>query len=471
MAVGMRRVVRGSLVVGLAAIANTGAAAFLASASRLRPQDGASSTVLSLHSKGGMNLRQGWSLGPDCQKRQMHFGQRDAWGASPVVRLRGGGLGGKADDKDPMLESDANDAVAEDADAEVQVLYKHPRETDAVDAVGSDAKEDEDEYYFNSYSHFGIHEEMLKDDIRTRAYRDSLLKNAHLLKDKIVLDIGCGTGILSMFAAQAGAKHVYAVDMSDIADTAREIVRANGLSDRITVIKGNIEELDLPVDKVDVIVSEWMGYCLLYEAMFDSVLVARDRWLAPGGMLLPDKATMYITAIEDEKYKNEKIHFWDNVYGFNMSCVKGAAMFEPLVDTVESNQICTTVQKIWEADLLTVTKQDLEIEAGFQLKAKRNDYCHALVIWFDVGFTQGHKEIWLSTSPMTRSTHWRQTVVYLHDELCMLKDEEVSGTVRIRPTRANKRHLDLRLNYSFEGQAVNGVPGQTVSKTHYYRMR
>jgi protein arginine N-methyltransferase 1 len=57
------------------------------------------------------------------------------------------------------------------------------------------------------------------------------------------------------------------------------------------------------------------------------------------------QATMYVTAIEDEKYKNEKIHFWDNVYGFNMSCVKSAAMFEPLVnlvvDTVGSNQICT----------------------------------------------------------------------------------------------------------------------------------
>jgi type I protein arginine methyltransferase len=66
---------------------------------------------------------------------------------------------------------------------------------------------------------------------------------------------------------------------------------------------------------------------------------------------------MYVTAIEDEKYKNEKIHFWDNVYGFNMSCVKSAAMFEPLVDTVDSNQICTSTALIWEADLLTVTKK------------------------------------------------------------------------------------------------------------------
>jgi len=94
---------------------------------------------LSLQGKGGRNLRHGWSLGPDCQKRQMSFGKRDAWGGSPVVRLRGGGLGSKVDDKDPMLESDANEAVANDTD-EVQVLYKHPRDTDAVDTAESDPK-------------------------------------------------------------------------------------------------------------------------------------------------------------------------------------------------------------------------------------------------------------------------------------------------------------------------------------------
>ena len=59
--------------------------------------------------------------------------------------------------------------------------------------------------------------------------------------------VGCGTGILSMFAAQAGAKHVYAIDMSDIIADAREIVAANGWADTITLIQGKVEEIDLPV--------------------------------------------------------------------------------------------------------------------------------------------------------------------------------------------------------------------------------
>lgn len=96
------------------------------------------------------------------------------------------------------------------------------------------------DYYFDSYSHHAIHEEMLKDEVRTRTYQMAIMENKHLFKDKIVLDVGCGTGILSMFAAQAGAKHVYAVDCSSIAQQAREIIKLNGFSDNITVIQGKV---------------------------------------------------------------------------------------------------------------------------------------------------------------------------------------------------------------------------------------
>jgi len=70
------------------------------------------------------------------------------------------------------------------------------------------------------------------------------------------MDVGCGTGILSMFAAQAGAKHVYAVDCSSIIVQAKQIVEKNGFSDKITMIRGKVEEIELPVEKVDIIVSE-----------------------------------------------------------------------------------------------------------------------------------------------------------------------------------------------------------------------
>jgi len=80
------------------------------------------------------------------------------------------------------------------------------------------------DYYFGSYSNFYIHEEMLKDKVRTEAYQHAIEYNKQDFKDKIVMDIGAGTGILSIFAARAGAKHVYAIEFAEIAHFAKEIV-------------------------------------------------------------------------------------------------------------------------------------------------------------------------------------------------------------------------------------------------------
>jgi protein arginine N-methyltransferase 1 len=96
--------------------------------------------------------------------------------------------------------------------------------------------------------------------------------------------------------------------MSTIIDKAREIVEVNGMSDKITLLQGKMEEVVLPFPEVDIIISEWMGYFLLYESMLDTVLWARDRYLVKGGLIFPDKATIFVAGIEDGEYKEEKIN-------------------------------------------------------------------------------------------------------------------------------------------------------------------
>ncbi|KAI7900799.1 S-adenosyl-L-methionine-dependent methyltransferase [Cokeromyces recurvatus] len=307
------------------------------------------------------------------------------------------------------------------------------------------------DYYFDSYAHFGIHEEMLKDEVRTLSYRASIYNNKHLFKDKIVLDVGCGTGILSMFAAKAGAKHVYGIDMSNIIHQARVIVKDNGLDDKITLIQGKMEEVVLPVDKVDIIISEWMGYFLLYESMLDTVLVARDKYLAPGGMIFPDKATMVIAAIEDGAYKEEKIGFWDNVYGFDYSSMKSIAIKEPLVDVVEPRSVVTDACVFKEIDIATVTKEDLTFKTPFKITAERDDYVHAFIAWFDIAFTHCHKPIEFSTGPHCKYTHWKQTVLYTKEPLAMKKGESIEGVLSCAPNKSNPRDLDIVIDYNFTG--------------------
>ena len=95
--------------------------------------------------------------------------------------------------------------------------------------------------------------------------------------------------------------------MSTIIHKAREIVEVNHMSDKITLLQGKMEDVEMPFKKVDIIISEWMGYFLLYESMLDTVLYARDKYLDAGGLIFPDKATIYMSGIEDGEYKDEKI--------------------------------------------------------------------------------------------------------------------------------------------------------------------
>ncbi|XP_060188432.1 probable protein arginine N-methyltransferase 1 [Lycium barbarum] len=321
------------------------------------------------------------------------------------------------------------------------------------------------DYYFDSYSHFGIHEEMLKDVVRTKTYQDVIYKNSFLIKDKVVLDVGAGTGILSLFCAKVGAKHVYAIECSSMADMAQEIVKSNGFSDVITVIKGKVEEIDLPVPNVDIIISEWMGYFLLYENMLNTVLYARDKWLVKDGLVLPDKASLHLTAIEDADYKDEKIEFWNSVYGFDMSCIRKQAIMEPLVDNVDQKQIVTNCQLLKTMDISKMATGDASFTVPFKLVAERDDYIHALVAYFDVSFTKCHKLTGFSTGPRSRGTHWKQTVLYLEEVLTLCQGEAVVGSMTVASNKKNPRDLDIVLKYSVNGRRCS------VSRTQSYRMR
>jgi type I protein arginine methyltransferase len=130
------------------------------------------------------------------------------------------------------------------------------------------------------------------------------------------------TAMHARFAVKAGARHVIGVDMSTIIEKAREIVRVNGMEDQITLLQGKMEEVEMPFPKVDIIISEWMGYFLLYESMLDTVLYARDKYLVPGGLIFPDKATIFMAGIEDGEYKEEKIGC-----GFNLQEFMAVLMF------------------------------------------------------------------------------------------------------------------------------------------------
>ncbi|KAI4830183.1 hypothetical protein KUCAC02_001833, partial [Chaenocephalus aceratus] len=322
----------------------------------------------------------------------------------------------------------------------------------------AELREDEDEAYFSSYGHYSIHEEMLKDKVRTESYRDFMYRNPEVFRDKVVLDVGCGTGILSMFAARAGAKKVIAVDQSEIIYQAMDIVRSNQLEDKITLIKGRIEDIKLPVEKVDIIISEWMGYFLLFESMLDSVLYARDAYLADDGSVYPDLCNISLALVGDPQKHQDHIAFWDDVYGFNMSCMKKVVVPEASVEVVNEDTLICDPTVIQTIDCNRVCLSELEFASDFCLKITKSTECTAIVGYFDIFFDKGcSNKVMFSTGPQATKTHWKQTIFLLEKPFSVQAGEELQGKITVRKNKKDPRSLfvtfdlrDRKLIYSLQ---------------------
>ena len=153
----------------------------------------------------------------------------------------------------------------------------------------------------------------MADFVRTGTYQKAIYNNYSDFSGKVVLDVGTGTGILAFFALQAGAARVYAVDASNSVKVAQKLADANGYSDRLTIINGKIEEIELP-EKVDVIISEPIGFLLVHERMLESYVVARDRFLKPGGLMMPSTGSIVLCPLSDEgchKEQLDRVAFWE----------------------------------------------------------------------------------------------------------------------------------------------------------------
>lgn len=322
-------------------------------------------------------------------------------------------------------------------------------------------KSRQDRLYFDSYSDVTIHEEMIADHVRTNAYRTAILRNSELIRGKVVLDVGAGTGVLSIFCAQAGARRVFAVEACSIAEQAERIVAQNQVEDRVEVIRGTVEAADLP-EQVDVIVSEWMGYALLHESMLNSVLHARDRWLKPGGLILPSRAELYIAPVSDPVVE-DRLYFWFTVkeqYGVDMSCMADFARkciknADVNVSAVAGEDVLSHPARFAELDLRSVTAEELRSVRGpFRCESFGSAAVNAFCVYFTVTFPcpDSPHALVLSTSPFQPETHWKQAVLYLDSPVEVVQDTPVTGEVHMYPSEDSARHVCVHVDYSIGEQ-------------------
>ncbi|KAJ3128667.1 Protein arginine N-methyltransferase 3 [Nowakowskiella sp. JEL0407] len=365
-----------------------------------------------------------------------------------------------ADAEFRALNAEARLAQLQNAFAEykdlVQATYLNPN----LESVSANEPNLDSDYYFESYASLEIHETMLKDYIRTDAYRDFILGNPEYFQDKIVLDVGCGTGILSMFAAKAGAKHVYAVDNSSIIKKAKRIAEDNGFKEKITFVEGAIESIELPVDSVDIIVSEWMGYFLLYESMLDSVIVARDRYLSPSGTMAPSHSNVILCAIDDDEWLYDRFRFWDSVYGFKMAVMKEKFTELAHLDIIHPDKVISDSAIVAAIDTNKTTTAALDFASDFTLKITKKGRVTAICGYFDILFdmpmhaNENMKKVTFSTGPADVPTHWKQSLFVLNETLDCNEGDEIKGYIDCVKSKTNHRELVVTIDYEVVGRSV-----------------
>ncbi|KAJ3378712.1 Protein arginine N-methyltransferase 3 [Lobulomyces angularis] len=301
------------------------------------------------------------------------------------------------------------------------------KEAEKEEIVNEDGDWEMDSY-FGSYAGNEIHEQMLKDVVRTESYRDFIYHNKDIFRDKIVLDVGCGTGILSMFAAKAGAS----------------------------------KDVILPVQKVDIIISEWMGYFLLFEGMLDSVIYARDTWLAHDGFMAPSNSEILLCAVDDEIWINDQYNFWNNVYGFKMNVMKEGFLEEAQVDFAEPSSVISNITSLKKIDMNLDTVKSLDFETNFKLKFDKKGKALALLGWFDIIFSHPKgEEIKFSTGPQTTRTHWKQTAFIFQKGIEVENGTSFEGTFRCVKHPKSNRGLFIEIKFKVY---QNGLEKDTFSQ-------
>ncbi|KFM78828.1 Protein arginine N-methyltransferase 3, partial [Stegodyphus mimosarum] len=191
-----------------------------------------------------------------------------------------------------------------------------------------------------------------------------------------------------------------------------------------------------------------MGYFLLFEGMLDSVLFARDKFLAPGGYMFPDRCTLSLMAVCDLEKYNEYVNFWDNVYGFKMTAMKKDVIKEANVEAVKAEVACSEPVVVKELDIMQCKADDADFSSVFDLVMNRTCSVTAIVGYFDSYFERGlsHKVI-LSTSPKSTSTHWKQTMFLLPNPVQVTEGEVVNCRLSCRKNRRDPRSLIVKLNF------------------------
>jgi hypothetical protein len=253
-----------------------------------------------------------------------------------------------------------------------------------------------------------VHRELLLDRVRTNAYRDAIRRV--VTPGSVVLDLGTGSGVLSFFACEAGARRVFAVDATHSADLAAFLARHLGFSDRIEVIHAHSTKIGLP-ELADLLVTETLGAFGLNEHILSSVIDARARLLRPGAAIIPRRIDLAVVPVEAPEVLDRHVGFWrKEQFGFDFSPLAVFASNAMYVANVDTAAFLAPPANVISADLVTITSADVSGSAHF-ITARSGLLC-GFSGWFRATLAPG-----IELSNEVAGTNWEHAFLPLESPM------------------------------------------------------
>ncbi len=283
------------------------------------------------------------------------------------------------------------------------------------------------------FGHIESHLPMLADEARVQAYAEAIRAHA---PGQRVAELGCGTGILSLLAAKAGARTVWTVEESDAAEVAQAMFRANHVEAQIALVRANSFDAEPPAP-VDLVIHELFGIDPFEENVIASITDARRRWLKPGGRLLPMGFSLHACAVGGPRWALGA----DRLQAIRALGATLAIDFEPILQDSDAmpirrleptrpqptdDEVRTAAVELIHIDL--TSDAPLEPQSTHQLPITQTGPVSAVIVWFNI---QLDEERTLSTSPFAASTHWSWQVWDLPQVLELTDRQQLELQVEI----------------------------------------
>jgi SAM-dependent methyltransferase len=254
-----------------------------------------------------------------------------------------------------------------------------------------------------------LQESLLLDKSRCDAYREAIHRTVK--PGDVVVDLGAGTGLLSFFALQAGARHVYAIEMSRIADAAAELIEANGFQGRITLIRKNSKKVRLP-ERCDVLVTETLSaFCFDTENIIEFVADARERFLKPGARIIPESAETFLVPFSSDAFGAGRLP--PRYYNLDFKPFS-KRLFKSCGIVRASGQPFAALSQpasFYHIDFRKVTQNPGKTFAPFRITV--DGRLDGFLGWFEARLCEG---VTLSNSPFLPLTHWWQLYLPLLEQ-------------------------------------------------------